>query len=121
MILSDIDDHYLRRNAKAHRRDRATEPAGNDDVSAVLHNMAVGIAITIPRGYDWRITEKADLSSMRVTGQGKRYSLRHARENIRLVGKQDNGRVVGNLRKRPVEIVEAPYLAAAPYSAGQER
>src|SRR6185437_1829612 len=85
--------HDFRRHAEPHRGDRAAEPARHDHVAAVLDDVAVGETVAVPARYDRRIAEDADLAAMRVAGERQRNARRYLHENIRLMRKQDRGRI----------------------------
>src|SRR5687767_7633783 len=64
-------DRNLRRHAESDRDDGAAETRGNDEVAAVLDDVAVGETLPVGGGHDRPADEgKIDLPSVRVAAQG---------------------------------------------------
>lgn len=53
----DIDQDDLRRHPHPHRQKRASEPARNDQMPILFHDMPVGETIAEARGYHRRIAK----------------------------------------------------------------
>src|SRR6516225_3120553 len=107
----DIDHHDLRWHADAHGQDRATEPAGNDEVPSIFDHMSVSVAVAIARRDHWRVAEQTDLAAVRVTRQGEGDASWHARKNVGLVRQQDHRRIVRDLGQGTVEVVHTGKAA----------
>src|ERR1700743_931624 len=77
--------------------------------------MAVGQTIAVTRRHHGGPTEQANLAAMGVPRQLQRDARRNLGSYIRFMGKQNNGRIVGDFRQRRTEIVDTlPWDFAAP-------
>ncbi len=87
---------------------------------AVLHDVAVGVAVSVARRHDGRVPEHAQLAAVGVAADGKGHAGRDAREDVGLVGHEQHRRVVGHLGQRTGEVVEADEAATVPDALRRE-
>ncbi len=99
--------HDFRGDAEPERHDAAAEAAGDQDVAVHLD---VAIGELLPGRRDRRLAQHAHLAAMGMAGELQRDARGHAPRYIGLMRHQNHRRVVGDLRQRGAEIVDADTL-----------
>src|SRR5262249_10884040 len=87
-------------------RDAAAKASRNDQVALLTH-MPVSEAIAVTRRHDRRPAEQPHLAAMRVPAQYERHARGNARQDVRLVRKQNDRLAIFRFAQRRREIVDA--------------
>src|SRR5262249_35123505 len=73
------------------------------------------------RGDHRRVAKAADLTAVGVAREGEGHARGNARKDVGLVSQEDHGRIVADLGKGAVEIIDAGELAPSPLALAPEQ
>ena len=119
-VLTDFDKDNLRRYPQSNWCYRAAKPTRDDEMAITFNDMAIRVAVSETRGDNWRITEEAYLTAVRMPRQRETNTGGDSGKNVWLVSKQYHGRGVVDLSERRIQVIHSTPQLALPTRAGKQ-